>query len=1145
MPEDPDIPPPILNGDSSPQPPTASTTTTDNDQDAPKSPTAPTHKPQTHSVDRDAQEMVITSLRAQIQDLFSQVTELNNKLVKSYDRVSDLEDDLHVASANLRTSSVRISQLEMERTQHLAALNTGLLVEKSHVTTELNRLMEKATEEAAQRGQAESARAAIEKDLDDLSASLFDQANTMVAEARFAQHLSEQKVVEAERALKGAEEAVSIMQAQMQALQAEKEEAEKKTNEMQVKMGKGKWLERIQSVDLSKPIKLLSSHVPYQEFLLFVAHLRSLHQTSPGPPAMTTILPLPFLARLSNEDSDPTLRLDLAPSLNWLSRRSVLSAIHTGQLTIEPISVSSLLSESTLYSSPVTVAGLSSNNDSVSCALCGSTITTVSEYLQHRAQRPTHTQNTSWSGSFFKKARAASITSHSSRPPSPTHSISQIGNGSTTQSQSQQVYIFRVAQQQTTSTISSSLHIPTSIAKSLSQGSIPSTSSTPYLTPMGGSPSTSMAGTQTPNTSPNNNQPITIYPLCSSGWCLKRLRSTCTLWAYVRTGIVEKVWEEEIPTIATAPPASGTGTASSTPSSTPTDTKPPLPPRKRGLWGFATAIGERAVSWSESDKDKKAKAAAAASAPQDPPPLPPRRGSAVAPPATMRRLPPPPPPIETSAAPPAPVANGVPPPLPKRSEGRKRTPPSKTGDLPEDGGATHQVEDGAAPSTPHKLIFDAADPQSPIRASRGNTEGEGADPTTNATAATSSAPPHAEPPVVNGTAASEKDGDASTEAAKPAVDSTLTPASPVRPNRFSLPRSVPLPDSRPDTPIDATADPKATNGTVAPPSRTASPATPSTPTGTAGPPPPIPRRAAARRPVPAPPPSRPVTPQQAGGEAKAQEDAKKDVVVDGGEKKDGETDGEKPKVDEEAKEDSEATAVVEGEAKEKESIDSGDASALPSTTTLADKDEESKKDAESTLPDPAVPASDSTPAVQLEEPEAKLTGTPASEGDSDVFVDALSSTTTKETLAVPSGSEQDGGGSSEPSVSVEEESAASEAKADGAVGSGSPTSEDKKSDEEVPEAASATGDATPEAKEKEKDDNAPPQLVEEQPKDLPPPPVEEPESKTVSPAEDKEDADPNDKEVYIGEATWEERTWKELVRLREDMFWARIGGLRG
>lgn len=33
-------------------------------------------------------------------------------------------------------------------------------------------------------------------------------------------------------------------------------------------------------------------------------------------------------------------------------------------------------------------------------------------------------------------------------------------------------------------------------------------------------------------------------------------------------------------------------------------------------------------------------------------------------------------------------------------------------------------------------------------------------------------------------------------------------------------------------------------------------------------------------------------------------------------------------------------------------------------------------------------------------------------------------------------------------------------------------------------------------------------------------------------------------EGFASDATWEERTWKELVRLKEDMFWARIGGVR-
>lgn len=236
----------------------------------------------------DAQLQLIASLRTQIQDLFSQVTQLNGKLVKSYDRVSDLEDDLHVASSNLRASSVKISQLELERTQHLSALNTGLLVEKSHVTTELTRLMEKATEEAAQRGQAESARMAIEKDLDDLSAVLFDQANTMVAEARYAHSLSEQKLVETQTALKCAEIAVADMEKEVKAALEEKERWERN---------------KVWERPNSKRIRLLASHTPYQEFLLFVAHLRSVHSSSVNPPAMSTLLPLPFLARLISEDS--------------------------------------------------------------------------------------------------------------------------------------------------------------------------------------------------------------------------------------------------------------------------------------------------------------------------------------------------------------------------------------------------------------------------------------------------------------------------------------------------------------------------------------------------------------------------------------------------------------------------------------------------------------------------------------------------------------------------------------------------------------------------------------------------------------------------------------------------------------------------
>lgn len=244
-------------------------------------------------VDDDAQEMVISSLRTQVQDLFSQVNQLNNKLVRSYDRVSDLEDSLHITTANLQLSNQKVNNLELEKFQHLSQLTSGSLVEKSHVTAELTRLMERATEEAAQRGQAESAKEQIERELEELSASLFGEANAMVNEARVARSLSERKVEDAEGRLREAEEAVRMMQSQMQALMQEKEDGERNPGALTT------------TTPIEAGEKLMKNHLAYHEYLAFLAHVRNLHLSIPNtqPPAMATLLQLPFLSRLVNEDS--------------------------------------------------------------------------------------------------------------------------------------------------------------------------------------------------------------------------------------------------------------------------------------------------------------------------------------------------------------------------------------------------------------------------------------------------------------------------------------------------------------------------------------------------------------------------------------------------------------------------------------------------------------------------------------------------------------------------------------------------------------------------------------------------------------------------------------------------------------------------
>ncbi|KAF7980583.1 hypothetical protein HWV62_37765, partial [Athelia sp. TMB] len=507
------------------------------------------------SGDPDAQAMVITSLRSQVQDLYSQVTQLNGKLVQSYDRVSDLEDSLHTASTNVRQSSVKISELELERTQHLAALNTGLLVERSHVTAELTRLMEKATEEAAQRGQAETAKADIEKDLDDLSATLFQQANTMVAEARFARAQSERKVEDAELALKGAEEAVAMMQQQMQEMQAEKERSQREAHDALATMGKGKWVEKLNGAPYPV-VRLISTHTPYQEFLLFVGHLRSTRATAPSIPPMTTLLSLPFLARLVAEDSLPQDQTSTYPA-------------HYAELI----------------------------------------------YFQQR-ELLTHIR----------------VRLSNSPPASPRRSNAGAPAGS-----QKQIYIFRLAPTAPSATANLGVSmLPMGMAGSYSS---PSTSTPPQH-----------LSAQTQQAKPV--APSTIYPLCPSGWCLTRLRSTCTLWAFVRTGIIDKVWDEE-PQVSPAAVPSRTAGVEAKPDEQSTG-KPPIPPRKRGLWSMASALGERAASWTESDKGRGS--------------TPEKETEKV-----TRRVPPPlPPQVNGTAA--APKAGPLPaPPLPKRAVGRSRS----------------------------------------------------------------------------------------------------------------------------------------------------------------------------------------------------------------------------------------------------------------------------------------------------------------------------------------------------------------------------------------------------------------------------------------------------------------------------------------
>lgn len=165
----------------------------------------------------------------------------------------------------------------------------------------------------------------------------------MVASERMARAQAEARERVTIENLAAAEAAIKDMQAHLQSLET---------------AAKSGGAERSSAPHM--PRRYLSSHPPYAEFLSLLSHLRALRPRTQRArelypaPQVANLLAQPFLSRAVAEDHEPTLRLDAAPELSWLSRRNVGSAIIAGELLIEPAAAASF-----------------GALDSINCALCG------------------------------------------------------------------------------------------------------------------------------------------------------------------------------------------------------------------------------------------------------------------------------------------------------------------------------------------------------------------------------------------------------------------------------------------------------------------------------------------------------------------------------------------------------------------------------------------------------------------------------------------------------------------------------------------------------------------------------------------------------------------------------------------------------
>ncbi|KAF4548744.1 GDP/GTP exchange factor Sec2p-like protein 1 [Elsinoe fawcettii] len=352
-------------------------------------------------------------------DLSGEVSMLSTKLINAINHSTNLDDTLQQSRAELDSMRKRIEELEMDAKKHAEDIETGVLVKKAEVDKQIEQMRTELEEARREREASDRAKRGMETELENLTASLFEEANNMVADARKESEAAERRTAQLRSQLQDTETLLASQQEQLQDLKGvmEKLGSERDINEPAPMLSTApstpatdanKMSRILDALPLSPgmpgevapdhPLRfsqllhpVLRADLPaYNDFAELIRTSRAInsisHQrsssgnitnrspsnlasnpaassssphlpgafntplgpsiTSPGAPGSPALPPLKdskFFKRALTEDIEPALRLDLAPGLSWLARRTVLTSITAGALVIEPFAPSSKL----------------------------------------------------------------------------------------------------------------------------------------------------------------------------------------------------------------------------------------------------------------------------------------------------------------------------------------------------------------------------------------------------------------------------------------------------------------------------------------------------------------------------------------------------------------------------------------------------------------------------------------------------------------------------------------------------------------------------------------------------------------------------------------------------------------------------------
>ncbi|KAF9437705.1 rab guanine nucleotide exchange factor S2 [Entomortierella beljakovae] len=142
----------------------------------------------------------IDDLTAQNSSLVAENDTLASKLVESTEGRMDLDQQLNIAQMELQAAQSELKTLRENQKHYEQLINmisSGQLIEKKDVQP----VIENLAYESQRRSQIETSKLKLESELEDLSRSLFEEANRMVNEERQATYLAGKKIEGLERQL--------------------------------------------------------------------------------------------------------------------------------------------------------------------------------------------------------------------------------------------------------------------------------------------------------------------------------------------------------------------------------------------------------------------------------------------------------------------------------------------------------------------------------------------------------------------------------------------------------------------------------------------------------------------------------------------------------------------------------------------------------------------------------------------------------------------------------------------------------------------------------------------------------------------------------------------------------------------------------